>query len=679
MNRHILKITFTIIIISGIAILLSASSIGLQAERVIYDTNTLYLSYSPPPSDIMIVSIDDNTFDLVSEEMNGLHWPYPRSFHAKVLNHLSEAGAKAVFLDIIFDIPSGFGEEDDFSLEESIIKIPTVLAGEFSDTKIIPPLSCFMDHGAFAGNVSVPVDIDHCIRNMHNSRTLPSGFREALSWFCFGIFNDFPLKSSYHEPIPTVEQALFAITHPDEEPPEPGFINYFGPSGSIPSVSWFEIFQPELFAIKKELLKDKVVFIGKTSSASITPDRQSDMFSIPWGHEMMPGVEIRASAYASLTAGKIKYLISPVIFPFMFIGWVFLFSLTMINIHAPLKSFLALIGFLIVLVTINMALFYYHLITPFMPFLFFSITFYVFILGKRYLQERDRHLLTRAQLFHYIPERVARHVMENPAQLAMAGDRATITLLFADIAGFTTLLETLPPESIIPMLKEHLKVMTKAIFDHQGTLDKYLGDGIMAFWGAPEHQENHADLALKAAMEMLRLLDDANRKRKKQGMTELHMRIGLHTGEAVVGNIGSELFIDYTAIGDNVNTASRVKGVSQYFDVRISISGECINALTEEIPDTVFPMARVAVKGKKEPINLYTISHKLFVDAYNALYEYLNLLDRHEFEQAKVKLNKILENYPGFGPACFHYSKFMSHKTPLLNDTDQPYWRLESK
>ena len=664
--------------IAVVAILFSASGFGLRMERFFYDTNVTLLNTHTPPEDMIIVAIDDLTFDVMADEMAGLKWPYPRAFHAQVLKHLAGAGAKAVFMDIIFDIESGFGDEDDLSLIQSMREIPTVLAAEYNETVRTPPIPKFLEGGAKLGNTSSPVDIDHLLRGMRGADALPGTFFSALDYFSGGLF--FPSRKEGADwGIPTVEEALFQITHPGKSVPRPGYIYFHGPPGSFETVSWFEVYNPDLFFEHRPKFKDKVVLIGKTISASITPSDQPDIFPVPFGAELMAGVEIRANAYASLAHGRTRHLLDPLLFPIFFI----LFILVLIPLLSRAQSLFLCFFYPVLAGTLMIVcagiLFLRHTLFPIGPFLFFSIFYMVYTLGIRYIEERDRRVLVQAQLFNYLPERVARHVMANPQGLAMARDRTHITLLFADIAGFTTLSETFPPEVIIPLLQEHMKEMTQAIFDHEGTLDKYLGDGIMAFWGAPERQENHADLALQAAISMLAALEASNTRRIAKGIAPLKMRIGLHSGEAVVGNIGSELFIDYTAIGDNVNTASRIEGTGKYFDTRITISGPCIDALKGERPKGLFRLGAFAVKGRKEPLTLYTLSTEATEAPFVLFNEFLSHLDQGAFSEARLLLDQLLKTFPDFGPARFHHFKFETDGEPLWTELRMPYWRLTDK
>lgn len=672
------KTIIFIVLISLFSILMAGGGLGLYLDRLIYDYNVTNSNTFPPPENIIIVALDDNTFDVIADEMDGLFWPYPRSFHATVINNLARAGAKAVFIDIILDIESGFGSEDDDIFMESLSKIPTILASEFNETTILGPLPEFIDAGASTGNVSIPLDVDNRIRFMRNAKGFPQNIKESLHYFTGGLIEKTQPGVNV-EDIPTVEQVLHSIITKQDQLPDPGFVHFHGPAGSIKSVSYFEVLNSELFKFHENDFKDKIVFIGRNLSASITPNQQPDVFAVPYEYSMMSGVEIRANAYATLANGRTRYLIPSILFLPVIIIWFIIIIQGLDRLKNPLSGFVFLICSLLLLKFFNQGLYTNNYVLLVSPFIFFSGFYYIFTLGRHYIQERDRRLLTQVQLFNYLPKRVAEYVLKNPLKLAMAGDRTKITLLFADIAGFTTMSEKFSPEIIIPVLQNHLRDMTKVIFENQGTLDKYLGDGIMAFWGAPEDQDNHADLALNTAIEMLEALDLENIKRQGKGIDELYLRIGLHTGHAVVGNIGSDLFIDYTAIGDSVNTASRIEGTGKYFKTRLTISEDCINALTKGVPASLFPLGDVAVKGRSKPIRLYTISDPDSLDTFIEFDEYLNFLGQGKYQKAKQLLTNILEKDKNFGPALFHDSKFSTDGRPLLYDNKDPYWRLEGK
>lgn len=670
-----------IVMVACLALFLSAGGPGRYLDRFVYDGNLVRLNRTAPPENVVIVALDDNTFDVMADEMGGLKWPYPRAFHGAVLENLAQASARAVFLDVILDIESGFGPEDDKSFIRAFKDkdMPVVLAGEYTDDSILGPLPEFVDAGAFAGNAVTPLDSDHMVRSMAGASGFPRDFSECLVYFTGRLLAQQHKKKGFTIDVRPSEQVLFTAANPNAPLSPPGFIHFHGPAGSFQTVSYYEVFVPELFEARRAFFEDKIVLIGRTISASVTPDQQPDVFPVPYGGTMMAGVEIIANAYATLAGQQAARLIPALWFAAALVAWCGLFVMAQARIHHPFQGLLILAGSLLLLFGANQILHLNQWVLMVSPFVFFSAAWFVMTVGRHYIRERDRRLLTQAQLFHYLPRPVAEHVMKHPLKLAMAGDRSRITLLFADIAGFTTLSESHSPDIIIPMLQEHLKDMNQAIFDHQGTLDKYIGDGIMAFWGAPAHQDNQADLALAAARAMLASLDLANQKRQEKGFQPLFLRIGLHTGDAVVGNIGSDLFIDYTAIGDNVNTASRIEGTGRYFNTRLTISHECITALKDSPPKNLFRLGNVAVKGRKTPLQLYTLAETGQTDAFNAFEACLDLMDQRQDEAAKQKMSALLETFKEFGPARFHLSKFNSEGGALRDENQLPFWRLEGK
>jgi adenylate cyclase len=203
---------------------------------------------------------------------------------------------------------------------------------------------------------------------------------------------------------------------------------------------------------------------------------------------------------------------------------------------------------------------------------------------------------------------LVKEIMKEPEQLKLGGDKKELTILFSDIRGFTSLSEKMKPEELVHLLNEYLSDMTKIIMEQRGLVDKFIGDAIMAFWGAPLKEKKHADLACESALGMKAKLEELNKKWSKEGLPYLKIGIGIHTGKAVVGNIGSEERFDYTAIGDDVNLSSRLEGVTKQYDVYILISEFTLNELSKEF--IVRELDHVTVKGKNHPIKIYEVLGK---------------------------------------------------------------------
>jgi adenylate cyclase len=214
-----------------------------------------------------------------------------------------------------------------------------------------------------------------------------------------------------------------------------------------------------------------------------------------------------------------------------------------------------------------------------------------------------REEVARANYGRFLPEYVVRQMLENPESFKLGGVSQKITVLFADIRGFTRLSEHAQPEKVVQLLNKYFSAMTDIIFAHGGTLDKYLGDGLMALFGAPTATADDATNALNAAVAMQRRLNGINEDLREEGLPEVAIGIGLHTGEAVVGYIGSERRSEYTAIGDTVNTASRLESNSKGGQILLSDAASQAAVCRYKL----IPLEAIAVKNREQPVPLFEV------------------------------------------------------------------------
>ncbi|MFH1020253.1 MAG: adenylate/guanylate cyclase domain-containing protein, partial [Pseudomonadota bacterium] len=219
-------------------------------------------------------------------------------------------------------------------------------------------------------------------------------------------------------------------------------------------------------------------------------------------------------------------------------------------------------------------------------------------------QERQNRLELKRTFSLYLSASVVDEIAAHPEKVEMGGEQRDITVLFTDLEGFTSLSERLPPRMIANLLNEYFELMTQAVFRYQGTLDKFIGDAVMAFWGAPIPQEDHPRRAVACAMDMLAALESFNQSLREKGQSPLKMRIGIHTGVAVVGNLGCPSRFSFTALGDTVNLASRLESANKNHGTNILMSEATVKGLPPEI-STRF-VARIQVKGREEPVAVYT-------------------------------------------------------------------------
>ncbi|MHC1724876.1 MAG: CHASE2 domain-containing protein [Syntrophobacteraceae bacterium] len=298
---------------------------------------------------------------------------------------------------------------------------------------------------------------------------------------------------------------------------------------------------------------------------------------------------------------------------------------------------------------------------------------YVGTTMHRYVSEEREKRKVRQTFGLYVPPAVVEEMLANPEKLRLGGERKELSILFSDIRGFTTLSEKIPPEELVPQLNSYLTRMTEVVFNHQGTLDKYIGDAIMAIFGAPLPQDDHPVRACRTALDMKEQLNSLHQEWRSRNMPELQIGIGIHTGVVMVGNMGSERRFDYTVIGDNVNLASRLEGLTKMYGVSIVISGS-----TWEVAKSEF-LAReldiVQVKGKQEPVAVYELlcrrdreaEYSGPVDIYSRA---LSLFREKRWQEALDLFIQVESLWPEDRPARFYQYRCRE----FLNDPPAEDW-----
>jgi adenylate cyclase len=221
----------------------------------------------------------------------------------------------------------------------------------------------------------------------------------------------------------------------------------------------------------------------------------------------------------------------------------------------------------------------------------------------RILTEEKEKKAIQGMFSNYVSKRVVEELLKHPEKLVLGGEDKQITVLFSDIRGFTTLSEKLTPQELVAHLNEYLSAMTDLIFKYEGTLDKYVGDEIMAFWNAPVEQENHAELACRTALEMMEVLKQLNEQWPEE--KKLNIGIGLNTGVMTVGNMGSKSRMDYTLMGDSVNLGARLEGTNKIYGTNIIIS----EFTYEQVKDRFVcrELDNIRVKGKQKPVKIFQV------------------------------------------------------------------------
>lgn len=381
-------------------------------------------------------------------------------------------------------------------------------------------------------------------------------------------------------------------------------INYLGKEGTFKPISAADILAKK---VHKEEIADRIVLLGTTAVA--TYDIKNTPFSAN-----MPGVEKNATVVENiLTKNFLKKSVGYIeIITLMLTGLIMGFVLPKLSaIKTALLSSIFLIGY-----TFAVVLFFSYM-GLWVNFIYPAaniITISVVITGAKYFFEEKKAKEIRSMFSSYVSPKIVEVLINNPEKAKLGGVRKDVTVLFADIIGFTTLSERKSPEEVVDLLNEYFNEMTNIIFKWDGTLDKFVGDEIMAFWGAPVDQPNHAELAVRCALNMAHSLSKMQEKWMREGKEVLDCGIGINTGEVIIGNIGATgKKMDYTVIGDHVNLAARVEKLTREYNAKIIVTEFTIGHLDALIKEGLIGHCQleerdnVRVKGKEKEVKIFEL------------------------------------------------------------------------
>jgi adenylate cyclase len=284
------------------------------------------------------------------------------------------------------------------------------------------------------------------------------------------------------------------------------------------------------------------------------------------------------------------------------------------------------------------------------------------VMMYRIVFEQRQQRALRGALSQYLSPDVMHEVAANPEAVRLGGEKREMTVLFSDLRGFTSYSESIDPEELVHLLNQYLTEMTDVIFHHRGTVDKYMGDAIMAFWGAPRPQPDHAAQACSTALNMMHELRKLNARWIEEGRAPLDIGVGINTGPMTVGNMGSEKRLDYTVMGDSVNLASRLEGLNKEYGTNIIISENTLQAVGRDAYVTRF-LDLVVVKGRSEPVIVYEVmglpgdiqgDQAKALAAYEAAHEAYRGRD---WLAAAARFQEALQLMPNDGPAALYLER----------------------
>jgi len=626
-------------------------------ELKTYDLRVFLKTKKYTSENVVIIDIDDYSIKKL-----GRFRSWPRWYYASVTDYLTSEQVKLIGIDILFpeadNIPSSlidiyqqkkdqsikkelqnrgikansrevidivlknisFDEELNYSIAKSrrvilplaIIKSSNVVEGDLRSTRkfsqkfsrkvrnsiphgsgLATPTKTLIQGVKGIGVVNTDGDIDGIIRRLPLFYRFRNDTYPSFSFVLFLHALKLDKKKIKISPGQYVKVGQYTIPVDDETRM---LINFLGKPFSFRYVSFYDVFMKR---IGKGFFKGKIVLIGSSAVAL------SDLKPTPISRNPMPGAEIHANGlYTMMNRCFLRYPSLPVTLLLIF-GLSVITTFLTSNLKPWLSFILTVIVFIAFLacsdILFDVRNIWLEIVRP-----SYSLVFcYIVSISYRYnVSERSKRELRR-MFDRYVSKAVVEKITSNPLQLKLGGERKEITVLFSDIRGFTSMSETMEPEAVVSILNEYLTEMTDIIHSHGGTIDKFIGDAIMAVFGAPIPYRDHSYRAAKTALEMRDALKKLWEKWKSEGKHTFDIGIGISSGVAIVGNIGSMRRTEYTAIGDVVNLGAKIEPLNKEFNTHILITESVYEGIKHKL-ETV-KLGKVKVSGKKHEVLLFEL------------------------------------------------------------------------
>jgi adenylate cyclase len=572
-RRRSLLLAAATLVAVALAFGLDATGALRRVELGSIDARFSVRGTQPQPPEVAVVGIDATTLREIDR------FPFSRKYHAEVIDKLRRDGAKVIAYDVQFTEQTT--PEDDEALIAAVERahgktvLSTTEVADDGTTAVLGGDETLHAIDAKVGNTIAPADPGGVIRRMPERYDGLDGFAVVAAELALGRHVD---RSRFH----------------DGE----AWIDYHGPARTLQVVSMADVLKDRY---RKGTFRDKVVVIGATA-----PTLQDVKATSASGSGVMSGPEIQAEAISTILRD----------FPLRDTpDWLGVALLLLFAAAAPFLSsrFGAKVAFAIALLlgagwllAAQLAFDAGRILPvaePMTGLVFAAVATLAVLLTVESMERRRTHDF----FARFVPESVVGQVMaQADGDLRLGGVRKECTVLFSDLRGFTSYGEPRPPEEVIDVLNDYLGEMSDAILDHGGTLVAYMGDGIMAVYGAPLDQHDHADRALATAREMLVRVERFNDRMRASGQGEgFRMGIGINTGPVVSGNVGSQRRMEYTTIGDAVNTASRIEGMTKGTPFQVFVADSTRAVLVAEPPADLVLVDDFEVRGREATIRLW--------------------------------------------------------------------------
>jgi len=510
------------------------------------------------------------------------------------------------------------------------------------------PLEILTGHGNALGHLNQLPDVDGTTRRSAPlvKLTGPKAFIASMPVHAAAIWREASLvpvwdHDNFQLTAIELQGATGTVSWPIEDHEPFALINHVGPGQTFRTISIADViegtFDPK--DVDGKLVLVGVTLTGSSGDQRVTPFKESE-----------PGIYGHASIASNLLKGD--FLARPKTLLWVELASMFAVALALGILIPRIGSFAAkgalIAAIAVAWATLAQALFGGGvLLATVMPLVnVVAAAFSVIFLG--YLSTDREKLKLRSTFTRYLGEDVMEEALQNPDKLNK-GEKREMTVLFSDIRGFTTLSERMLPEKLAAFMNEYLSPMTRIVFDEKGTLDKYIGDAVMAFWNAPVEQPDHAVRACRAAWAMLQKLEELKAKWRSENYPEFDIGVGINTGTMIVGNIGSDVRVDYTVMGDAVNLGSRLEGTNKEYDTKIILGEGTYPAVKDHV--ITRRLGAVRVKGKRKPVKIYELrglgkAEGKEAEAIAAFEKGLDDYVAQSWDAAEASFKRVLELWP---------------------------------
>jgi adenylate cyclase len=638
---------------------------------------------------IVLAAIDDDSIMKIGR------FPWSRVIWQQVIDKLQDYGAKVIAFDVFFSEPERACnvKSPDKVMSEAIARFqsvpgksviipyslthdPNLGFKEFPDLMInfmmstkqpgggqlkkmfigknVFPISNITDVGTSLGHIGVEDDLDGIFRHYPVVANISDFYFPSFALIAYQLYSgDKPivniefnsLQSDINEEESLlVNNGVLNLNYRGEAK-----VRWLGGRGSFPETTIYKLLQaPANDKKMTNLFKDKIVFIGSTAFAA------HDLRHTPVDPKL-PGIFFHMNMTHMLLEGK---FFAPDRDSTVY-SWILLLSGTLIIIIVMLFGNAIVDLFTVSLIVGSFFILDTYYLLPkgyeiklffclFSPIACYSWTTFLHF----YLTSKEKKYI-KGTFSRFVAPAIVDQMLNNPDKVKIGGEKKNITVFFSDVRDFTSISEKLSPEQLSVCLNQYMGIMTDLLFDNYGTLDKYIGDAIVAYWGAPLDVENHAYHAVKASLLMIDAIPAINESFREQGFPEFQHGIGLNTGDCSVGNMGSDKIFSYTALGDNMNLGARAEALCKFYGVQLNITEYTKDAITEELAAefTFRILDKVRVKGKELPVILWEVLHdahdfKKDPEALEKYSEAFFAYQNREFQRAVDLLTPLSEKYP---------------------------------